>query len=408
MKNTDIKIIFFGNFPFGGPSANLIRNFALSLNEISTNHLEIILPVGRYYGRTVDKDYKRKGKFERIEYKHMCFKNHPRNYFGKMIDILFGLANTMMYLILSRIKRKNNITILFNTDYLLLFMILRKVLNNKLIIILPEFYEKPGFYDIANAQKFSLRSLKWQIFNFNMKHVIKFADGFFVASYYLKDYLQETLKSKKKIYVLPNVIDPSIFEMENVKPFLENKITIGYTGTPSKKDGVIDLITSFSILNKKFPNTHLLIIGDMTDGTSLLPQLKKFANEQNIESSITFTGLVLYNKIPGLLNSCQILALTRPNGVFAEAGFPTKLGEYFSCKKPVLITKVGDIPKYFKNEEHVILVEPENIESIVSGFEKILTDKNLSEKIGLNGYKWMDENLNYINQSNKISEFLHQ
>ena len=87
-----------------------------------------------------------------------------------------------------------------------------------------------------------------------------------------------------------------------------------------------------------------------------------------VENSITFTGLVPFSDVPRLLNSCQILALTRPSGIFAEAGFPTKLGEYFACKKPVLITEVGDMPTYFKNENHVILVEPDNINSIVNKF----------------------------------------
>ena len=189
---------------------------------------------------------------------------------------------------------------------------------------------------------------------------------------------------------------------------MENKITIGYTGTPTRKDGVMDLIKSFSILNQKFPNTHLLIIGDLINGNSLVPQLRKYAEELNIEANITFTGLVLYSKIPALLNSCQILALTRPNGVFAEAGFPTKLGEYLACKKPVLITKIGDIPLYFKNKVHLIIAEPENMESIVAGFESILTDTKLCNEMTENGYNWMKENLHYKYISGKLNDFLSE
>ena len=122
--------------------------------------------------------------------------------------------------------------------------------------------------------------------------------------------------------------------------------------------------------------------------------------------NISFTGLVSHNRIPDLLNSCQILALTRPNGIFAEAGFPTKLSEYFACKKPVVITSVGDIPRYFSNEENVILVIPENIESIVAGFEILLKNKDLAERISQNGYNWMDQNTNYLNISPDISLFL--
>jgi glycosyltransferase involved in cell wall biosynthesis len=207
---------------------------------------------------------------------------------------------------------------------------------------------------------------------------------------------------------MPNLTDPKIFEVNNIRPYKSEKITIGYVGTPTKKDGVLDLIKSFSTLNKKYSNTHLLIIGDLTNGKTLIPSLKKFAKELCVDENVTFTGLISYNRIPGLLNSCQILTLTRPNGISAETGFPTKLGEYFACKKPVVITSVGDIAKYFKNSEHVILVEPENIESIVQGFETIITDNKLSEKLGLNGFKWMNKNLNYVNQSKRISEFINK
>ncbi len=194
---------------------------------------------------------------------------------------------------------------------------------------------------------------------------VKYADGIIVLSTYLRDYIKYKVKYKKNILLMPNLTDPKEFELKDIKPHFYGRITIGYVGTPTRKDGILDLINSFSLLNKKYSNTHLLIIGDLTNGKTLIPSLEKLAKELSIDKNVTFTGLISNNKIPELLNSCQILALTRPNGISAEAGFPTKLGEYFACKKPVVITKVGDMSKYFQNEEHVILVEPENIRSLL-------------------------------------------
>jgi glycosyltransferase involved in cell wall biosynthesis len=200
--------------------------------------------------------------------------------------------------------------------------------------------------------------------------------------------------------------DSTVFEAHNVKPFIENKITIGYSGTPTAKDGILDLIRSFGILNKKYPNTHLLVIGDLTNGETIVPDLKNYAKSYMDLENISFTGLVSHERIPDLLNSCQILAMTRHNGIFAQAGFPTKLSEYFACKKPVLTTAVGDISKYFTNREDLILTEPENIESIVNGFEDLLNDKQLADKISLNGYNWMNLNTNYLNISSNLSKFI--
>ena len=201
-------------------------------------------------------------------------------------------------------------------------------------------------------------------------------------------------------------MNPDDFSIQTKKPFIEGKHTIGYCGTPTRKDGVLDLIKCFSILHYKYPNTHLLIIGDQINNYSLIPSLIEYTKDLKIEENITFTGLVSFEKIPMLLNSCQILTLTRPSGIFAQAGFPTKLGEYFACKIPVLVTKVGDIPYYFENKKHVVLAEPENIDSMLEGFEILLSNHFDSHSMVEEAFNWMQENLNYKNISIKLSEFV--
>ena len=397
----NIKLITFGNFPFGGASANLLRYFTLSLSK-GNNDVEVLLPTGHYYGNKIDVINKRVGKIEDVKYKYTGLLMHPKNYLGKFIDNVFGPLFLIHSLIISHIRRKIDIVIVYNTTFFktLVFILLRLMLNYKYIIILPEFYEKP------KGQKFSLKKIKWYNFYFGMKYLIKYADGFIVASHFLKKYINKNLNCNKNVLVLPNAMDPKIFAIENIEPYKKDYICIGYTGTPTRKDGATDLIRSFSLVNKKYSDTHLLIIGDITNGNSILTELKNLAVKLNVIDNISFTGLVPFSKIPKLLNSCQILALTRPNGIFAEAGFPTKLGEYFACKKPVVVTKVGDIPRYFTNEKEVILVEPENIENIANGFEKLILSDKLRENVATNAYKWMDNELNYLKISSNINRFI--
>lgn len=395
------KIITFSNFPFGGASANLLRYFSLALAKES-NHVEVILPTGGYYGNKIDIINKRKGKIDNVKFIHTGFVIHPKNYFGKFLDGFIGIFGMLIYLVKSQFKSRIDTIITYNPTLAsaLFLLFLRLFLRNKLIIILPEFYEKP------KKNVLSIQSIKLYNYYWSMKYLIKFADGFIVTSHFLKNYIEKNLNSSKNILVLPNAMDPEIFNLGDIEPYKSDFITIGYTGTPTRKDGATDLIKSFSLLHKKYSNVHLLIIGDITNGDSILPGLKNLAHELGIIQSVTFTGLVPFSNIPKLLNSCQILALTRPNGSFAEAGFPTKLGEYFACRKPVVITRVGDISKYFENEEEVILVEPENIEDIAQGFEKLIISKELGKKICENAYLWMDKNVNYRKLSIKINVFV--
>ena len=396
-----IKLVTYGNFPYGGPSANLLRNFSLSLS-LENNDVEVLLPTGCYYGNKIGTWYKRKGEIEKVKYRHLGFINHPKNYFGKLLDNILGPINLFFVLLKQGITKKIDIIVAYNTAFskTLLLLIIKVLINKKLVIILPEFYEKP------KKNKFSLTSVKWYNFYLGLKHLVKYANGIITLSHFLKSFLINEVGYEKEILVQPNAIDPDIFNIDNIKPFKTSHVTIGYTGTPTRKDGVVDLIKSFSVLNKKYPKTHLLIIGDITNGNTILNDLKKLAGDLEVSDSITFTGLVPFSEIPKLLNSCQILTLTRPNGIFAEAGFPTKLGEYFACEKPVVVTKVGDIPFYFKDEEHVILVEPENIESIANGFEKLIVKRHLSNKLIKNAYQWMEINLNYRRISKRMDNFL--
>jgi glycosyltransferase involved in cell wall biosynthesis len=396
-------VIITSMFPYGGAPANLVRYFSLSLVK-ENNDVEVIIPTGCYYGNKIDVNKNRYGEIETIKFRHLGFLNHPRNFIGKFLDNLLGLILPFFFLFYKTLKNDIDIIIVYSPSLLSMgsYLIARWIFRKKLLVILPEYYEKP------KTKKFSLSNYNWYDFYICIRYLVRYADKFIVVSSYLKEYLNTRLKRRKDILIMPNLTDPKRFEIHDIPAFSPNKITIGYVGTPTRKDGVLDLIKSFSILNRKYQDTHLLIIGDITNGNSIVPDLRKYAREVGVnDDCITFTGLQSHIVIPRLLLSCQVLALTRPNGIFAEAGFPTKLGEYLSCKKPVLITKVGDIPKYLKNEVHVVLAEPENIQSIVDGFEKIITDKKLYEKLCQNGYKWMDENLNYINQSKRISEFIN-
>jgi glycosyltransferase involved in cell wall biosynthesis len=401
LEKNKIKIITYENFPFGGAPANLLRYISLALSNEGAD-VEVLMPTGNVYGKNVELKPQKKGNIGNVCYKHLGFTLHPKNYFGKLLSLILALIVTPFYLLLSNLKNPFDTIISYNQEFTRVFYLIlfKKIFNKKLIIILPEFYEKP-------ASK-SMSLINWYDFYFGMRYLVRYADAYIPASHYLKNYLEAELEINKPIMVLPNLMDPEIFKIDKNIPFLKGKKTIGYTGTPTRKDGVVDLINSFGILNKKYPNIHLLIVGDVINGNSVIPNLKELATKLGCNDNITFTGLVPFSKIPELLNSCQILALTRPSGVFAEAGFPTKLGEYFACKKPVLITNVGDIPMYFKNEEDLIIATPDDVNSIVEGFEKILFNNKLSIKLSENGFNWMNYNLNYRNMSQKLINFINQ
>jgi len=396
-----IIILITNSFPYGRASANFLRFFTYCISETG-NSIEVLIPTGD--SSSIKDNKVKKGNINGIAFTHLGFINRPKNILGKAADSLLGLFMLHYNLFKRLFIRKVDTIVVYNPISINFPILLgfKYIFKKELIVIISEYYSKPSL------PIWKFKKIKWYIFKFNADYLYRFADKFIVFSEYLRNFIQSKFDQEKKILKIPNLIDPSLFtDSSNMEVFKQNTITIGYVGTPTVKDGIYDLILSFGVLNKKHQNTHLLIIGDVITGKSLLPGLKEFALQHKISiNTITFKGFLPQNEVSVLLSKCQILALTRPSGVFAEAGFPTKLGEYFSLKKPVVVTRVGDMKHYFQHKVHVVFSNPGEIGTMVSAYEYLIKNPEEARKIGLNGYNWMLENLYYKSYIERINNFL--
>lgn len=102
--------------------------------------------------------------------------------------------------------------------------------------------------------------------------------------------------------------------------------------------------------------------------------------------------------MPSYLLNAQLLLLARPANIQAKGGFPTKLGEYLTTGRPVVITKVGEIPDYLTDGENAFMAEPDNPLSFALKVEEALTDTENARAIGLNGKKLAVTIFNYKTQ----------
>jgi glycosyltransferase involved in cell wall biosynthesis len=105
--------------------------------------------------------------------------------------------------------------------------------------------------------------------------------------------LQHNIVPKNKIVTLYNSIDPSDFDdfnYVNKVPYklLENnsEIILGTVGRLYYQKDPITLIKSFKIINDKFPNTRLVIVGD----GPLEGKCRQLINELNLEDRIELAG----------------------------------------------------------------------------------------------------------------------
>ena len=103
-----------------------------------------------------------------------------------------------------------------------------------------------------------------------------------------------------------------------------------------------------------------------------------------------------------MLKNATILALDRPNNLQAKYGFPTKLGEYLQTGNPVVITRVGDIPIFFKDGESALIAEPENPESFAEKLCWAIEHPVEAREIGIKGKHVADIHFNSLLETKKI------
>lgn len=230
-------------------------------------------------------------------------------------------------------------------------------------------------------------------------------DGLFVISNPLRDYFISIGVPEGKIHIINMTVDPHRFVG------LEKRVTeryIAYCGkATNNKDGVDRLIKAFAITSKTHPDVKLYIIGTPPKRSDESGNLE-LVESLGLKDSVVFTGIIQSEKIPQVLKDAEILALARPDNIQAKYGFPTKLGEYLLTENPVVITAVGDIPHFLKDNFSAMIAQPDSLEEFAEKMNYLLDNKVEAAKIGQRGKEVAITHFDIISESTKILNLLFQ
>jgi glycosyltransferase involved in cell wall biosynthesis len=365
------------NFPVGGAGASYLNLFCrgLKMNGFS---IRVLLLKGFAFGDHTNSDSKQNITEYGVPYNYLSSVHRPHNKILKIFDDFVAVSRLITVLILIFKKRKNTSILVFNGElqYNIPIFSVARLLRINLITFVPEYYDKA---DWTNSLS---RRLKYLGFIYGLKYLYKRSDKLIVFSHFLKNEFVKIGYNESDIIIQPNLTDFDYWETNDQ----EIKYTIGYCGTPSIKDGLNDLFSAIKLLqNESFP-VSLIVIGDAVFGDSLIPNLKTECQKLDILDQVTFTGLVDSTMVKKYLSECKILVITRPSTIQTKAGFPTKLGEYFAIRKPILLTKFGDIERYFEDAVDIILAECGNPESIAKQIKWMIKNSEALNVILESGY----------------------
>ena len=164
---------------------------------------------------------------------------------------------------------------------------------------------------------------------------------------------------------------------------------IGNVGMIRPDKGQLELVKSAPLVFEKRPDARFVIVGQ---GTGILKR------GINVRNAIDRAGLA--DKIimagyrwdtPNVYAACDMIVIA---SLRTEAS-PIVLREAFASGRPVIATKVGDIPEIVRHRENGLLIEPGNTQALASAILEFISDPELAAHCAANGLRYATENFSF-------------
>lgn len=208
----------------------------------------------------------------------------------------------------------------------------------------------------------------------------------FVVSDVERDNLLRRGVPDEKIVVNPNGVDVEKFRPnvggDVVRADLgiaPDETLVGFIGTFGPWHGVLALAEAIALIPSD-ARIRFLLIG----GGSLRSEVERMLNEADASDRVIFAGMVGHDRVPAMLDACDILA--SPHVPLEDGspffGSPTKLFEYMAMGKGIVASRLGQIGDVLEDEKTALMVEPGNAFELSEAIQRLAGSRELRERLG--------------------------
>jgi glycosyltransferase involved in cell wall biosynthesis len=199
-----------------------------------------------------------------------------------------------------------------------------------------------------------------------------------------------------KIEVIGSAVDLEKFKPPRARTKFRREIGIGddtplvgNVGMIRPDKGQLELVKSAPLVLAKRSDARFVVVGQ---GTGILKR------GINVRNAIDRAGLA--DKIimagyrwdtPDVYAACDMIVIA---SLRTEAS-PIVLREAFASGRPVIATRVGDIPEIIRDRENGLLIEPGSPQALASAILEFISDPELAAHCAANGLHYAIENFSF-------------
>jgi glycosyltransferase involved in cell wall biosynthesis len=196
----------------------------------------------------------------------------------------------------------------------------------------------------------------------------------------------------KMIHIVPNGVDTDFFRPKSDQIMTRQQFGLRegpcvlFVGNLIPRKGLPYLIEAAKQIIRKHPETTFAMAGEGPLKDRLINSVQK----QKIASNFKFLGKVEENLLPSLYNTSDVFVLPS-----LQEGQGIVLLEAQASRIPVVAFETGGVKEAVRNGKTGFLVNPKDSSALADAVIKLLDDKILREKMGLDGRKFVVENFTW-------------
>ena len=212
-----------------------------------------------------------------------------------------------------------------------------------------------------------------------------------------------------KISVIQNGVETELFSPRNRDPELikqlnaDGRFVVSFIGTLGLAHCLDTVLAAAERLQAAAPDVMFMLLGEGADRERIaaLAQARSLKN-------ICFVPQQPREKIPAYISASDAcLVVLKKSDVF-ETVIPTKMLEFMSCARPVILGVAGQAKQLLDRSRGGICVEPENAAALCDAIVRLKRDPKFCETLGRNGRDYIVQNLSRQRTAVEYLETLHR
>jgi len=222
--------------------------------------------------------------------------------------------------------------------------------------------------------------------------------------------MRETLMRRgiplEKLLLITNGVDTAKFRplaqaQARARLGWDDRFTLLYAGNHGLVYAMSTLLDAAEQL-EDYPDIHMILLGDGARKAELMSE----ARERGLKN-VTFFDSLPYDDMPLLWAAADICLIPLRNLSLVEGSLPVKMFEVMACARPFVLGAEGIARDVTEREaEAGIVVEPENVEALVSAILYLRAHPEEAEAFGRRGREYAKFHFDYARLTKVLDKHL--